>query len=138
MTEETKNEQNAENKPRKRKKLITVEVLAEHDESTLVSWLANDAIQRCYVPNNSVEDGKVEKDELEAGIPYGVPWGELATILGLPEKYAKQFEGALHRRNVWRASDMERNPKAAIAALVEVTHITASALRRAANELEDQ
>jgi hypothetical protein len=119
-------------KPRAKKSVI-VSVLAASGESSLVEWTDKDGdAQRCYVPSAAVEDVKVALDILEEGIPYGAPWGKLAEGIGLPEKYTSQFAGALYRRGVWTAQDLERNPKSVIAALVEVTGITASALRRAA------
>jgi hypothetical protein len=118
-------------KPRA-KKSATVSVLDARGESALVEWTGKDGeARRAYIPAGEIDDGKVAVETLEAGIPYGAPWGELAEEIGLPPDYAPGFARSLYAHGVWTVEDLERNPKAVVGALVEATGITAGALRRA-------
>lgn len=111
---------------------IAVRVVQRRGESALVEWLDGEQQIRATIPVTAVVDDLVAEDVLAAGIPYGVPWGELVQLTATPE--AVQAE--LYRVGVWTVEDLRRNPQLALGALQRVYGVDLAALMRAAKEYE--
>jgi len=133
MDEEIK-EEKTERKPRARKLIEGVGIVAKEGASALVQWSTVDGLKRGYVPANEVSaDGKCPADVLSASIPYGAPWEEiLEEILRMRPRTADEFANSLRAHGIWTAEDIERNPRGAQRAINAIIGVTIGALRRAA------
>lgn len=101
LEEEKKSEKSPA--PTPRRKLVPVIVRAQKDGSTLVEFATGDDIGRCYVPADKIEDDKVDKTVLEAGIPYGIPWEDV--LPDLPKQQAQLLGRELRKHGVWTEED---------------------------------
>lgn len=130
MTEE---KEKKERKP----KTVPVRIVEGKGKSSLVQWsLKGGDLRRAYVPVDKVtgvdEGARCDKDALEAGIPYGVPWKELIKVDVDPAAVAQE----LRRRGVWTSRDLEMNPKVLRRIVDKMTGLTPGNLRRAAAQYE--
>jgi hypothetical protein len=139
MDEETK-EEKAEKKPRTRKLIEGVGIIAKEGESALVQWNDGGALKRGYVPAGEVSaDGKCPADVLSASIPHGALWEEiLEEILRTRPLTADAFATSLRAHGIWTAEDVERNPRGAQRAINAIVGVTIGALRRAAQKNEEE
>jgi hypothetical protein len=95
----------------------------------LVQWLTRKTLNRGYIPAGAVsEESTVEPDDLDAAIPYGVPWSSLITMTATPEA----LENRLHQIGVWTYDDLLANIQPVIGALQATYMVDFSALKRAA------
>ena len=109
---------------RRRRLAITVNVIAQEGEAALVEWCSGDARYRVYVPASEIIGEKVSASVLHAGIPYGAPWEEiLIDILDSRDISPEALAGALRKRGIWTAEDMERDPRNARRAIDEAIGI---------------
>jgi len=92
---------------------------------------------RISVPSESVT---VESDDetifaseevLEAGIPYGIPFGDRLKDI---HASAKELENALHRNGVWTAEDVLKNPEGVKGALFSMLSPSMSSIVKIARE----
>lgn len=121
-----------DDEPTKATPQIKVRVVQRRGESALVEWLDGERQSRAMIPATAVVDDLVAEDVLAAGIPYGVPWGELVQLTATPD--AVQAE--LYRVGVWTVDDLRQNPQLALGALQRVYGTDLAALMRAAKEYE--
>ena len=106
-----------------------VKVVSRHGSSALVQWLIRKTLNRGYVPLEAISDeSTVELEDLDAAIPYGVPWSNVITMTATPEA----LENRLHQIGVWTYDDLLANPQAVIGALQATYMVDFSALKRAA------
>jgi hypothetical protein len=57
---------------------ITVNIVKQQGQSTLVQWQeADQSWRRAYVPSAEVENSMVAREVLSLGIPYGVDWASM-------------------------------------------------------------
>jgi len=124
-------------KPKKRRQLVDVKVVALKDESALVEWTewvgAHPFPQRGYVPADAVENGKCDKDALDAAYPYGVPW---ARFLNLEHVTPKRIEAELHRRHIWWTADIDKDVRLAMGAVAAVAGPIIGSLHRQGRDYE--
>jgi hypothetical protein len=66
------------------------------------------------IPASLLEE--FSEDVFDAGVPYGVPWGDLLAICVNGET----IEQELHKREIFTAADLMANPKGARGAVVTV------------------
>ena len=92
-----------EQRPR-RVKLVAVKVVTVQQETALVEWADADDRRRVYVPVAAVVDGKVDRQDLDAGAQYGVRWEE-RVLLTTPETVAKR----LRQLGIWTLADLRAN-----------------------------
>ena len=86
-----------EDEEKKKPKRTPVRVVGTKGGSSLVEW----GERRAYVPAGAVKDGNVSDLTLQRGVPYGVPWDDLAE--GLAAK--------MHAVGIWTKEDMARNAR---------------------------
>jgi hypothetical protein len=58
--------------------------------------------ERVIVPASEVKDGKVEREKLAAGMPYGVDWVDAELILPI----AETIDADLKAAGIWTAEDL--------------------------------
>lgn len=114
-------------------KPIPVRIIQENGPTALVEWTVKDDARRAYIPKEVIHDLRVEVAELDAGIPYGVRWEELAVVTATPERIGQQ----LRRRNIWTVRDFERRVNEAQAAFLEAMGADFGALMQKARQLEE-
>lgn len=72
---------------------------------------------RGILPNAALRaDGKVAKSDLDAAIPYGVPWEEF----DFRTPTARELCVALRKRGIWTHEDLARRPQAARKAILSL------------------
>lgn len=108
---------------------LEVTVVERRGESALVEWQEGGRVHRAVIPAGDVEEGRVEREQLELGIPHGLPWETILTLSATPAALAD----ALRRAGIWTLADLERNPRAAYGALQAVYGLDLAALIRAAH-----
>jgi len=120
-----------EEKPKK-KKLIPVRVIYNHGKTSLVEWEAN-GLHRAFIPVDQAQEGKVDAEVLETGMPYGLPW----------EKYIKpttvtpeQLANALRVAGIWTKEDLWNNPQSVMGAIQGVVGIHLGSLVEAVEKKE--
>jgi len=86
-----------EDEVKEKPKRTPVRVVATKGGSSLVEW----GERRAYVPASSVKGGAVSDLTLSRGIPYGVPWDDLAE--GLAAK--------MHLQGLWTVADLAANAR---------------------------
>jgi hypothetical protein len=83
---------------------LPVKVVCTKGESSLVEWLDSGGMyRRAYVPISSVADGTVSSADLEAGVPYGLPWEKFIKVEATPESLANE----LRRQGIWEWEDIK-------------------------------
>jgi len=104
--------------------MVPITVVNRQGTSVLVEWQDNGNLRRAILPAGSVIDNAVDEAELGYAVAYGLPWESMLTFRVTPERIAD----ALRRHGIWTASDLQRSPNAALAALQEAYSIDVSAL----------
>lgn len=94
--------------------MMDIKVIRAKGDAVLVEWLANGRFFRGIVRREAVVDGRCPQDELDAAIPYGVPWAE---IIGELNATPQQIEDELHRVGIWTAEEAHANPQAVLGAI---------------------
>lgn len=85
---------------------MIVSILEKQNQAALVEW--SDALgqHRAIVPQDKIgKQGDIDVQELEYGIPYGVPWETLAMVTVTPHILAR----LLRARGIWTEDDLRRN-----------------------------
>lgn len=86
---------------------VKVKVIHRNGEATLVEWVEGDGTRRVTVPAGVTAGGRVKRDELDYGIPYGAPWEDLVEIDATPERIAAE----LRRCGIWTYEDLLARPE---------------------------
>ena len=111
---------------------MRVEVIRKKGQVVLVQWEG----QRAYVPAEVVVDDQCPSEELQMGIPYGVPWAEVVGDLILT---GEEIEYTLRGHGIWTLEDVRKEPMKAAAALLAVHKMGVSDLiRRAMNAMRTE
>lgn len=113
--------------------MARVTVVNRQGASVLVEWQDNGNLRRASLPARSVVDNEVDDTELGYAVAYGLPWEQLLTVRVTPDAVAN----ALRRRGIWTASDLQRSPNVALAALQEAYSIDVSALLSAVKNIKE-
>lgn len=106
---------------------VPVRVLRQAGYAALVEWLVGDVPQRAYVPVGLVTDNMGDPDALALGIPYGVPWEDLAAGLPGAVERAADLAVQLHRRGIWTSEDFNAHLKAVRGTVKQVYGTSATA-----------
>jgi len=90
---------------------MIVIVKSREKKAVVVEYLDDNSVkQRCIIPEESLGDGNVVRDELlSASIPYGVDWEfHLEGVVGnvTSASIAEEF----HKVGLWTAEDIMKNP----------------------------
>lgn len=122
----------AEPKPAKPKKerRIPVAVVRQTGLAVLVEYAEDGAPVRVTLPAESIREGTVAQADLEAGVPYGLPWERFS--LAAPK--GGDVARALRNAGIWTADDLRSRPQRAISALQSVFRSDLAALNRFAAE----
>jgi hypothetical protein len=113
-------------------KSTPVRLIREEGKAALVEWIDEDGrYQRAILPSKLVTDGVgggwlVAQTDLDAGMPYGVPWAELITIEVTPQI----IEHELRKAGLWTFQDLQANPNVTLGALVAAYGVSLSSLLR--------
>jgi hypothetical protein len=102
-------------KLKRKPKMILVRLVKSNADNAIVEYELDKVLQRATIPSNIIEDGKVPEDELQFGIPYGVPW-ELVKLSASSIDLANM----LRRMEIWTYEDAMSNPNKVISALQAV------------------
>jgi len=102
-------------KLKRKPKMILVRLVRSNADNAIVEFTIDKVLQRATIPSNIIEDGKVPEDELQFGIPYGVPW-ELVKLSASSIDLANM----LRRMEIWTYEDAMSNPNKVISALQAV------------------
>jgi hypothetical protein len=102
-----------EKKPRVRRSKIDVRVISRAGQAALVEWLDKGEFFRATIPQKEISDGKVYKDVLAAGVPYGLDWSTVKIKSIKPSELNRE----LKRLGVWTLRDVAANPTAFHAAV---------------------
>ena len=116
-------------KPRPRK-VVRVNVISRNHSGALVEFVEGQAVRRKTVAAAALDGEKIAQDDLDMGVPYGIPWADLVQATVTPAT----IEKALHNAGVWTLEDLISNPRRAIGALQSAYGLDIAALIRAANE----
>jgi len=111
---------------------VQVTVVQKKGMAALVEWLDADGMHRATIPAHTIKGGKVAKDELDYGIPYGEPWEEMIVLNATPEAIAEQ----LRKCGIWTKEDLESRPNQALSAIQAAYGIGLTALLRAVRQRE--
>lgn len=106
---------------------MEVKIIDLRGESALVE--APD-LRRVILPLDTIQDGQVDAEDWEMGIPYGLPWEEMLTITATPQALAYE----LRKNGIYTYADLEANPQAAMGCIVKVYGVELSTLFQAAHE----
>ena len=121
-----------EEKKKRKAAKIAVTVIKASDKSSLVEFIKDGNIQRVYIPSHMIDDGMVEDETLEIGIPYGIPWETLLTPSATPASLAK----ALRSAGIWTLEDVQRKPSEVSGALQTAYGIDRAMLLEVARNFE--
>jgi hypothetical protein len=120
-----------EDKPKKKSSKVQVRVIGSNlQASTLVELSVPGKLQRFVVPSSSVKDGLIDEEELEMGVPYGIPW---ETALPPLRVKVEDLAHELRLRDIWTAEDALRNPQAVYGALQAVYGVELSTILQTAS-----
>ena len=87
--------------------MIKVKQLRLRNDSVLVEYIdSNKRIQRCYIPQEEVEQGLVDPKVLDMGIPYGEDWESLFSKYRLDVALLSE---TLHKNGIWTIDDFRNN-----------------------------
>jgi hypothetical protein len=95
-------------KTKKQEKKLAVRVIASNEGSSLVEYLKDGEVKRCYLPSTEVINDEASPDMLEAGVDYGA---DLSGIVSQEVVYA------LHNYGIWTKSDILGNREQLLNAL---------------------
>ena len=115
---------------------MIVKVMKIDKKAALVEYRDDNGVkQRCLIPEESLKNGNVVRDELlSASIPYGVDWEyQLDGVVGkvTSEIIAEEF----HKVGLWTADDIMKNPAAVQGALMSAYGIDYSGIINIAKNL---
>jgi hypothetical protein len=100
---------------------ITVNIVKQQGQSTLVQWQeADQSWRRAYVPSAEVENSMVAREVLSLGIPYGVDWASMLEDVVLTPA---QMDSALKRFGIWEWKDLDSRPHSYEYALEMLVHL---------------
>lgn len=115
--------------------LVPVKVVQLRKHAALVEWVIRREdglpdLRRAEVPREVVHDNVVAYDDLMAGVPYGLPWEEIARVRITPDAIAAE----LRRLGVWTADDLASKPLKVTEAMQRVGGLARAGLLAAAKE----
>lgn len=83
----------------------------------MVERVVDDVPWRGILPESALlADSRVAKSDLDAAIPYGVPWDEF----DFRTPTARKLCAALRKRGIWTYEDLTRRPQAARKAILSL------------------
>ena len=113
-----------------RRKLVPVRVVGRKGQAALVEWAVDGDYARAHVPPDQIENGKVDANVLEAGVPYGIPWENFLRI----EVTAGMVAMQLRRMGIWTLDDLKQRAPEAKRAVQEAVAFDIGELIRAAEQ----
>jgi len=121
-------------RPKPKPKLIPVSVLKREGDVVLVEWVKNGEAFRGYLPQAVLGDKGVFEDELEAAMPYGIPWADVLTINSSVSELGKQLKNA----GLWTAKDVSQNPRVVIGAIQAALQVDLTKVLTVARQFEGE
>jgi hypothetical protein len=115
-------------------KLIPVSVLKRDGDVVLVEWVRDGEAFRGYLPQAMLGDSGVAEDELEAAMPYGIPWADVLTINASVSDLNKRLKNA----GLWTAADVQNNPRVVIGAIQAAFDVDLTKVLIAARNFEEK
>jgi hypothetical protein len=115
-------------------KLIPVSVLKRDGDVVLVEWVRDGEAFRGYLPQAMLGDSGVAEDELEAAMPYGIPWADVLTINASVSDLNKRLKNA----GLWTAADVQNNPRVVIGAIQAAFDVDLTKVLIAARQFEEK
>jgi hypothetical protein len=106
---------------------IPVTVIETRGESVLVEYQAG-GLQRVIIPAMLIQGGAVDAEELDQGVPYGLPWETIVKLQATPARLADE----LRKNGIWTIEDMRRYQAAIFGALQAVYGLELATLINAA------
>jgi hypothetical protein len=125
-------EEPRETKKQKKPELVPVKAIQSDGRAVLVEWVEAKAVRRVTIPASALAGDKVEKDDLSAGVPFGVPWEDVDFDAPTGEKLA----GALHNAGIWTAADITSHPNVALSVIQGLYGVHLATLYQFAREFE--
>lgn len=110
-------------------KMISVKIIKATPDNSMVEFILDNILQRSIIPNDTIEDSKVDKAVLEAGIPYGIPW-ELVEL----KASSIDLANALRKNDIWTCEDAMGNPNKIISVLQTVYKVDLAQILQVARE----
>jgi len=110
--------------------MVAVRLIGRKGPTALVEWQVGDDYARAHIPPEKIENGKVDANALEAGIPYGVPWEDFLRIEVTAEMVARE----LRRMGIFTLADLKEQAPAAKRAVQEAVAFDIGELIRAAEQ----
>ena len=95
-------------KTKKQEKKLAVRVVAANEGSSLVEYLKNGEVKRCYLPSTEIISDEASPEMLEAGVDYGA---DLSGIV------SQDVISALHNYGIWTKEDILGNREQLLNAL---------------------
>lgn len=108
---------------------VPVRVIQLKTHSALVEWVvyreggATD-LRRAEVPREVMFDGVVERANLEAGIPFGLPWEQFLSVGVTPDTLGAEFR----RLGLWTMDDLAQKPNKITEAVQRVIALSRGAV----------
>jgi hypothetical protein len=108
-----------------------VRVIEKRGPARLVEYKTGAGnLARVVVPDDAIDDqGMVLEDDLNLGIPHGLPWEQLIHLSATPAALAAH----LRANGIWTLEDMEANPQAVFGAIQAVYGVDFGRLIQAAH-----
>jgi hypothetical protein len=79
--------------------------LEQRGQAALVQWRDALGPHRVILPNAQIKDNAVAPEQLEYGIPYGVPWETVLIMTVTPHVLAR----LLRERGIWTEVDLQKH-----------------------------
>jgi hypothetical protein len=125
MTEETKTKQ---------PKLIPVRVVSQTGASATVEWFVKGAVKRGTLPIEKVTGDKLDQELLDAAVPYGIPWAEMA----IKSYTGEQFQDAMYKADLWTDEQVRKNAQKVIGVLQELYRLHLGSISEFAAKYQKQ
>lgn len=117
-----------------------VKIIRRSGTAALVGWVEDGNLRRATVPLSQIElddskIGTVDKETLEMGIPYGVPWEE---VIGEIKITPQIIANILRQHGIWTLEDAQNNPNAIVGALQAAYGLDMATLIRGARDMNKE
>ena len=119
---------------------IEVKIVRRSGDATLVAWIDDGKYRRVTIPRYQIEfdasykTGITDKQTLELGIPYGLPWEE---IIGEIRITPGMIANTLRQHGIWTSKDLNKNTDAVVGALQAAYGLDLATLLRGARRYKE-
>lgn len=114
--------------------VMPIRVIARISDTCLVEWIEGGSVKRGLVPLELGDKETLTKAEIEAAVPYGVPWEELVKPQATAEALAKH----LRNSGIFTYEDAVRNTSIVLGAIQATYQVDLATILAAARKFEEK